>query len=232
MIWYAQYGDLQASLSLVDLFVYLYWRVLAVFPDNPSCEERDRFVLGGGNSCPTLYATLARRGFFSHEELWNYGSLGAILQAYPDVRRTPGVDAPSGVRGMGIGIALGMAHVMVREQSPGRVFCVLEEKEMQQGTFWDTLYSRSPYPSNLLVLGIASEPERDITSMWRSFGWDVESVDGHDFEALEAAFSDLLSSGSQRRGLVVMVRDNPLLKGDLALPLTQERMERILEELS
>ena len=101
-------GHLDSSLSVVDILVFLYWKVLRIRPDEPLWPERDRLVFSKDHACPALYSVLARRGFFERDELWNFRRLGAMLQGRPEHARTPGVDAPGGSRGMAIGIANGL----------------------------------------------------------------------------------------------------------------------------
>lgn len=117
MIGVARSGHLASSLSIVDILVWLYWEVLSLRPEEPAWEDRDRFVLGKGHGCPALYSVLANRNFFPREELWSYRRLGAMLQGFPEVRRTPGVDAPGGSLGQGLGLANGIS-LALRGKAP------------------------------------------------------------------------------------------------------------------
>ena len=94
MVGMARSGPYETPLAIASLLVYLYWEELALIPSEPRREDRDRFVLGMPRAVPALYAALARRGFFEREHLWHYRRLGAMLQALPDFRRIPGLDAP------------------------------------------------------------------------------------------------------------------------------------------
>lgn len=107
MIHLAGDGHPGPALSVADIVAALYFNVLRVNPAEPLWEGRDRFILSKGHACPTLYAALARRGFFSPEVLPSLRSLGSILQGHPVMQKTPGVDSTSGSLGNGVSIGLG-----------------------------------------------------------------------------------------------------------------------------
>ena len=94
MVGLARSGPFETSISAAGLLVYLYWEELLLIPSEPSRRDRDRFITDIPAAIPALYAVLARRGFFEREHLWHYRRLGAMLQALPDFKRTPGIDAP------------------------------------------------------------------------------------------------------------------------------------------
>lgn len=204
MVGVAKSGQLASSLSLVDLLVYLYWQEMKITPSEPVWAERDRFIMGKRNGCPALYTVLARRGFFPRNELWNFRSLGAILQHHPQLRRTPGVDAPTGSSGMGLGIANGLALGLMRRQISSRVFCLLGDSELETGSFWESAANASRLAVRGLValidcnfsetsLARGRRSCHDFTETFRSFGWRVFSVDGHSFPSLEKVFAEGLS---------------------------------------
>ena len=101
----AKSGHPGGSLSIADILTYLYFKEMRVDVKNPKWEDRDRFVLSKGHTCPALYATLARKGFFDVAELKNFRQLGSFLQGHPDMKGTPGVDMSSGSLGQGISAA-------------------------------------------------------------------------------------------------------------------------------
>lgn len=208
MIGVARSGHLASSLSIVDLLVWLYWDVLSLRADEPSWEGRDRFVLGKGHGCPALYAVLANRGFFPREELWSYRRLGAMLQGFPEVRRTPGVDAPGGSLGQGLGLANGLA-LALRERTPApSVHCLVGDGELQEGVFWESAMTSARFSLENLVLIVDRDGRQmegateDIMSLeplrekFLAFGWAVEECDGHDFASMREARARL---GTRRR---------------------------------
>lgn len=215
MIGLARSGFPASSLSIVDVLVWLYWKVMTLRTEEPSWEGRDRFVLGKGRGCPALYAVLANRSFFPRDELWSYRRLGAMLQGFPEVRRTPGVDAPGGSPGHGLGLANGLA-LALRERSPApSVFCLVGDGELQEGVFWESAMTSARYsPDNLVLIvdrdgqqmGGGTEeimPLEPLADKLRAFGWTVEECDGHDFLSLEGALVSLRSSPKGPRCMVV-----------------------------
>lgn len=204
MVGVAKSGQLASSLSLVDLLVFLYWQEMKISLSEPTWPERDRFIMGKRNGCPALYTVLARRGFFPRNELWNFRSLGAILQHHPQLRRTPGVDAPTGSSGMGLGIANGLALGLNRRKAPSRVFCLLGDSELETGPFWESAANATRLAVRGLVALIdCNLGERSLapgrrschhfTEAFRSFGWRVFSADGHSFPSMEEAFTEGLA---------------------------------------
>lgn len=200
MVGVAQSGHLASSLSLVDLLVFLYWEGMKVDPGNPMWEDRDRFILSKRHGCPALYTVLAQRGFFQRDELWNYRRLGAMLQGHPEYKRTPGVDAPSGSAGLGLGIANGIALGLRLRNNPARVFCLLGDGEMKEGAIWEAALTATSRKLGRVVAIVDcnrtdgerpcpswKEPER-LQERFQSFGWDVAVTDGHNFDELEKAF--------------------------------------------
>ncbi len=215
MVGVARSGHLASSLSLVDLLVYLYWQELRVRSEEPQWPERDRFVMGKRNGCPALYTVLAHRGFFPREELWNFRSLGGILQHHPHLRRTPGVDAPTGSSGLGLGLANGLALGMRKAALPSRVFCLVGDSELETGVFWESVGNSSRLDVRQLILladcnvGDWSNVQgrravQSFESSFRVFGWDVFQVDGHSLSAMEEVFGKALADLS--RPVAILVR--------------------------
>jgi transketolase len=199
----ARAGAVASSLSIVDILTYLFWSEMNIFPEDPHAPSRDRFVLGKGHGCAALYAALAHRGFFGREELWNYCKLGAMLQGNPELGRTPGIDASAGSCGAALGLAAGMALSFKTFRADPRIFCLIGDGELQEGTTWESLLLASHYGLDNLTLLIDNNQLQedgklqDIISIeplaekLSSFGWGVTSADGHDFESIFNAFSSL-----------------------------------------
>lgn len=249
MIGVARSGHLASSLSIVDLLVWLYWEVLSLRTDEPSWEDRDRFVLGKGHGCPALYAVLANRSFFPREELWSYRRLGAMLQGFPEVRRTPGVDAPGGSLGQGLGLANGLALALRDRASVPSVFCLVGDGELQEGAFWESAMTSAHFSLDNLLLLVDRDGRQmegateDIMSLepirdkFLAFGWAVEECDGHDFASMEEARARL---GSRRGKPGCIVANTVLGKGVSFLEndpsggrmvLGRDSMDKALREL-
>ena len=218
MIGMARSGRLSSALSIVDILVWLYGEVLSFRPEEPAWEDRDRFVLSKGHGCPALYAVLARVGFFPRDELWSYRRLGAMLQGHPELRRTPGVDAPAGSLGMGLGLANGMAISLRGRKSESMVCCLAGDGELQEGAFWEASLASSKYSLEKVLLiidrngrhreGVTGEimPLEPLREKFLSFGWTVEECDGHDFESLRDGLTRLNSIGGRPRCLLARTR--------------------------
>lgn len=200
-VYNAKSGHPGGSLSADDLFTYLYFQEMHIDPKNPKMPDRDRFVLSKGHGCPGLYATLAERGYFPREELESLRHIGAILQGHPDMKKTPGIDMSSGSLGQGISAACGMALAGKMDQKNYRVYVMLGDGEIEEGQVWeaamfaghhklDNLCAIVDY-NGLQIDGKVSDvggPE-PIDKKFEAFNFDVQTIDGHDFDAMEAAFA-------------------------------------------
>ncbi len=126
-------GHIGGSLSAVDLLTVLYWERMRVNPERPRWEDRDRFVLSKAHASPALYAALARRGYFDVRELMTFRKLKSMLQGFPDMQRTPGIDASVGSPGQGLSIANGLAMAAKRDGKTFRVYCLMGDGEAHEG---------------------------------------------------------------------------------------------------
>jgi transketolase len=204
-----------ASLSCADLLVHLYARVLRVSPDRLDDPERDYLLLSKGHDVPALYGTLAELGFFPRERLRRHLDTGDSIYWHPN-RDVPGIEFHSGSLGhlpsVGVGIAL---DVKMRRGS-SRVFVVVGDGELNEGSVWEAMLVASAKGlDNLIFIVDRNEfqanvrtedliPLEPLEDKFRAFGADVVSVDGHDFEELGRAFATLPRSTS--RPTVVVAR--------------------------
>ncbi len=200
-VYHAKSGHPGGSLSAADIFTYLYFKELRIDPKDPKNPDRDRFVLSKGHCAPGLYAALAERGYFPKEELQKLRHIGAMLQGHPDMKGTPGVDMSSGSLGQGVSAAVGMALAGKIDKKDYRVYALLGDGEIEEGQVWEAaMFAAHKKLDNLCLIvdfnglqidGPVSEvagPE-PIDKKFESFGFDVQTVDGNDFDALEAAFA-------------------------------------------
>lgn len=192
-------GHPGGSLSAADIITYLYFAEMNIDPENPDKVDRDRFVLSKGHAAPALYAALAEKGYFPKETLLTLRQMGSILQGHPDRKKIPGVDMSTGSLGQGVSAAVGMALANKIDGSSARVYAVLGDGELQEGMVWEAAMAAAHYGlSGLTIfidhngLQIDGKNEEVITvapieDKFRSFGWDVQTIDGHDFEEIAAA---------------------------------------------
>jgi len=193
-------GHPGGSLSAADIIAVLYFHVLRLDPQNPDWEDRDRFILSKGHSCPIVYAALAERGFFPVEELMTLRKVGSRLQGHPDMRKTPGIDMTSGSLGQGLSVGVGMALGARLMRKSYRVFVMLGDGEIQEGQVWEAAMAAGHHRlgnlkaildyNRLQVDGVVNEivSIEPVVDKWLAFNWAVREINGHNFEEILAAF--------------------------------------------
>ena len=200
-VYNAGCGHPGGSLSIAELLTYLYFKEMKVDPKKPKWEDRDRFVLSKGHTAPALYATLAERGFFPVEELKTLRRIDSRLQGHPDMKGIPGVDMSTGSLGLGISAACGMALAAKTAGKDYRVYTILGDGESEEGQVWEAAMFAAHYKLDNLVavvdwngLQIDGTVEEVMNPTphnlkFSAFGWNVISIDAHDFDQIEAAFA-------------------------------------------
>ncbi|MDG2150346.1 MAG: transketolase [Planctomycetota bacterium] len=203
MLQLAGSGHPGGSLGMTDVFTTLWFGGhLKVDPQNPTWEDRDRFVLSNGHICPILYAILARQDYFPREELWTLRKLGSSLQGHPDFHFTKGVDCCTGSLGNGVSVALGMAMGARAQGKNFRVYAGTSDGESQEGQVWEMASAAAHHKVDNLTLlmdrnGIQIDgftkdvmDQGDLGAKYKSFGWHVQEVDGHDMMAIHQALNE------------------------------------------
>jgi transketolase len=188
-------GHTGGSLSSLDILVALHYRVLRLDPARPRWPDRDRFVLSKGHSVEGYYCILADLGFIPAETLATYGRAGSILAGHPTMK-VPGVELATGALGHGLSAGVGMALAARLDAKAFRVFILLGDGELAEGSVWEAAMAASHYRLGNLTaivdrnrLQISGDTEAvmaldDLGARWRAFGWEVEEIDGHDIELL------------------------------------------------
>lgn len=191
-----------SGLSIADIVAVLYGDVLRVDPANPQWPERDRFILSKGHAGACVYAALAERGFFDVAELDRHYRNGSNLSGHVSHHNVAGVEVSTGSLGHGLGIGAGMAFNLRRLGGSQRVFVVLSDGECDEGSVWEAaMFAGHHRLANLCAivdynklqsLGRVSETINlePFGAKWRAFGWHALRVDGHDHDALLAAFGE------------------------------------------
>jgi transketolase len=192
-----------AALSCADILAVLYSGILRVDPQNPRWSARDRFILSKGHAGAAVYAVLAEVGFFPVEKLRTHCQDGSDLSGHVSHKGIPGVELSTGSLGHGLSVGTGMAYAAKLDRAPQRVIVLLSDGECDEGSNWEAiLFAAHHRLDNLVAIvdynGIQSlapvsetlelEPFAD---KWRSFGWGVREVAGHDHDALLASLDDL-----------------------------------------
>ncbi len=196
----AKAGHPGGSLSAAEIYTYLYFKEMNIDPANPKWEDRDRFVLSKGHTTPGLYSVLAERGFFPVSDLPTFRHIDSYLQGHPNMNTVPGVDMSTGSLGQGISVATGMALAAKHTGKGNRVYSLLGDGEIQEGQVWEACMAAAHYKLDNLCIVVDNNGLQidgniaDVMSPYPivdklvSFGFDVQAIDGHDFDAIEAAF--------------------------------------------
>ncbi len=192
-------GHPGGSLSATDLITALYFNVLRFNPADPQWPDRDRFHMSKGHCCPLWYAVLAQTGYFPSEKLFTLRKFGSMLQGHPD-RKTPGVESASGSLGQGLSVALGMSLAAKVDKKDYRVYCLLGDGELQEGSVWEAAMACAHFScDNLCAILDANGCQIDgrcqdimgiepLVAKWQSFGWEVIEINGHDMPQILAAY--------------------------------------------
>ena len=200
MVYGAASGHLGGSFSAMDLLTVLYQNVMQVDPADPSDPDRDRFVLSKGHCTPALYPTLALRGYFPTEELKLFRSVNGHMSGHAEMHHVKGVDMSTGSLGQGISAAVGMALAGKLDRKNYRVYTLLGDGEIEEGQVWEAAMSAAKFHldnlcaivdvNGLQIDGATADvmPSEPLDKKWEAFGWHVISCDGHDYQAIEAAF--------------------------------------------
>jgi transketolase len=195
-------GHPGGSLSAAEIVATLFFHEMQINPEDSRWADRDRFVLSKGHAAPVLYAALAEKGYFPKEELQGLRQTGHMLQGHPDMKKTPGVDMSTGSLGQGLSAANGMALAGKLDGKDYRVFVLLGDGEMAEGQVWEAAMAAAHYKlDNVTAVldfnGLQIDGKTDsvmcsspLTAKWRAFCWHVIEVDGHDVDALLAAFAE------------------------------------------
>ena len=210
----AKAGHPGGSLSAADIYTYLYFEEMNIDPQSPKKEDRDRFVLSKGHTAPGYYSALANRGFFPVEDLKTLRKTGSYLQGHPDMKHIPGVDMSSGSLGQGISAAVGMAISAKLSGDSYRVYTLLGDGEIQEGQVWEaSMLAAHRNLDNLVVIVDNNNLQIDgavtdvnspypIDKKFEAFNFHVINIDGHDFDAIAAAFKEARETKGQPTAII------------------------------
>ncbi|HSV74215.1 MAG TPA: transketolase [Chthonomonadales bacterium] len=190
-----------AILSMADIVAVLYGGVLRIDPQRPDWPDRDRFILSKGHAGAGIYAVLAERGFFPIEKLDTHYANGSDLSGHVSHRGIPGVELSTGSLGHGLSVGAGLAYGARLGDAAWRTVVLMGDGECDEGSVWEAALFASHHRLDNLVAIVDHNKLQSLTTVestlglepfadkWRAFGWEVVDVDGHDHEALDAAFS-------------------------------------------
>ncbi|NJN81472.1 MAG: transketolase [Caldilineaceae bacterium] len=200
MVHHANSSHIGTCFSMADLLAVLYGHVLRIDPGQPDWPARDRFILSKGHGAAILYAALAERGIFPLEWLDDFCDDGSWLTGHVS-HEVPGIEVSTGSLGHGLPIGCGMALAGKEEANPFRVFVMLSDGELNEGSNWEAiLFAPQHRLDNLTVIvdynkiqsfGSVSDVMElhPLGDKWRAFRWSVREIDGHDYTQIEAALT-------------------------------------------
>ena len=250
MVFRAASGHIGGSFSAMDILTELYFEEMRIDPAAPRAPGRDRFVLSKGHCTPALYSILALRGYFPEKDLELFRSIKGHMSGHPDMAHVPGVDMSTGSLGQGISAAVGMAIAGKLDRMDYRVYALLGDGEIEEGQVWEAAMSAAKYKldnlcaivdvNGLQIDGRTADvmPSEPLDAKFAAFNWHVIKVDGHDFDALRAAFAQarqnagaptaILAKTVKSKGVSFMEND-PGWHGNA---LNAEQYERAMTELN
>jgi len=208
-------GHPGGSLSSVDLVYVLFDKYLKFDPSNPKWEDRDYFILSKGHAAPLLYTILSYKGFFDVKELETLRKLGSRLQGHPDALKVPGVEVSTGSLGQGFGVAGGIALGLKISGKSNKVYVLLGDGEIQEGSVWETAMACGHYNlSNLCAIIDVNKFQIDgkvenvmsvepIEKKFESFGWRTIRINGHNLDEINNAYKWFLEEKSNKPAVIV-----------------------------
>ncbi len=248
MVYRGKSGHIGSMLSTADVYSVLYTRVLNIFPEQPEKESRDRFILSKGHGGAALLATLAERGFFPMEWLNGYYQDNGKLSGHIS-HHIPGVEFSTGSLGHGLPVACGMAMAAKQAKKTHRVFCMVSDGDLNEGSSWEAIMLAGQHRWDNLIMLVdynrlqalgASEDIIDLEPLapkLEMFGWKVAAVDGHDCEAIEDVLLKLpLESGRpsavifktvKGKGVSFMENDYKWHYGGLTAELLEQAIKEV-----
>ena len=203
MIRASGHGHIGGAFSCLDIVTAIYFHAMDTDPQNPKKEDRDRFILSAGHKCLAQYAVLAEKGYFPREILDTYGSLHSKIPGHPDMHKLPGIEANTGALGHGLSIACGMALGVKEKSSTAKVYVIMGDGELPEGSNWEAASVASHYNLDNLVLFVdynglqISGKVEDIMNMtpiderFRAFGWAVKNIDGNNMQDIVDALDSV-----------------------------------------
>jgi transketolase len=208
MIYKAKASHIGSCFSIADIIAVLYGKILNVNPQNPSAQNRDRFILSKGHAAAIVYAALAEKGFFPKEWLSRYCEDASPLSGHITHKFVPGVEVSTGSLGHGLPIACGMSYAIKKNGGKEKTYVVMSDGELNEGSNWEAiLFAAHHKLSSLIVFvdynkiqsyGMTNEVLNleSLKDKWEAFNWNVQEINGHNHNEIEYAINVAKSSGN------------------------------------
>ena len=203
-------GHMGSAMSLIEILRVLYDDIINFKSFQPKKKDRDRVILSKGHGCLALYAVLADKGFFKKSELDKTSKFDSILGGHPESLKVKGVEASTGALGHGLSIGVGMAIAAKIKKQKHKIFVILGDGEINEGSIWEAALSASKHKlNNLKILldynkiqsyGLVKEVLNlePLKDKWKSFGFDVSDVNGHDIKQLKKNLTKFISNNNKK----------------------------------
>jgi len=203
MVKSSKHGHIGGTFSAIDILTALYFYTMKIDPQNAGMEDRDRFLLSAGHKCMAQYAVLAEKGFFDKKYLDTYGKLHSKLPGHPDMHKLPGIEANTGALGHGLSIACGMALGLRADGKKSKVYVIMGDGELPEGSNWEAVAVAANYHLDNLVVFVdnnglqISGKTEDVMNMspidehFKGFGWATKNIDGNNMEEIITALDSI-----------------------------------------
>ncbi len=209
-------GHSAGPLGMADILTTLYFNVMNIRPEEPEWDERDLFFLSNGHTAPVQYAVMAERGYFPVEELTTLRQFKSRLQGHPERLALPGLENTSGPLGSGLSQGAGVAYTFQYiDKNPKRwVYVMTGDGELNEGNIWEAAMFAGKYKLSQLIVFIDRNniqidgttedvmPLEDLAGKWKSFGWHVQEIDGHNVESIVDA-TDMAKAITNRPSVII-----------------------------
>jgi len=242
-------GHIGGSLSIADALAVLYFDKMRIDPKDSKNPSRDRFVLSKGHAGPALYATLARKGYFGVELLDTLNQPDTTLPSHTDKNLTPGIDMTTGSLGQGFSVAVGMALAVKLDEADIDVYAMIGDGESQEGQIWEAaMFAGNQGLDRLIAFTDYNRMQIDGTTgdindlepladKWKAFGWDVQSIDGHDVMAISKAIDKAKTAKKPAMIILNTVKGKgaSFCEGKTSshnMPVTMDMVEQAIKELT
>ncbi len=245
-------GHIGGSMSIVEILTYLYFEAMNVDPSDPKKEDRDRLVVSKGHSGPAVYAALSLKGYIPEEMLATLNQGGTKLPSHVDMTKTPGVDFTAGSLGQGFSAASGIALGNRVRGISSYTYSIIGDGESQEGQIWEAAefagaqkldhfiafldlnaQQLDGYTKDIIPVTAEAMKER-----WESFGWDVQSINGHSFEEIDEAVRAAKNASSGRPQMIILNTIKSYgyipgegIKSNHSMPISKEAAEQAIEDL-
>lgn len=206
LICRAKSGHIGGALSLVEIIITLYYRVMKIDPKNPQWQGRDRLIMSKGHAAPVLYAALAYKGYFPPAWLPTMNADGTRLPSHADARTVPGIDTTTGSLGQGLSCACGTALAAKMNKQNHNIFCIIGDGESNEGQNWEAaMFAAHRRLDNLIAICDYNKLQIDgftkdvlglepLVDKWKAFGWEVFEMDGHDWDDIYNTINKAVSA--------------------------------------